>query len=66
LKHEWKESYNIDLTAVHFTCKPCGSRIVVMKSKCTFHSPDEDEDVLEKHNIHIDCDMQRVKQVMES
>jgi hypothetical protein len=39
--------------------------LVVNKNDCNFHSPDDDTELLEKHKIHLDCDLHLVSRIME-
>lgn len=66
MKHDWRESWNIDCTTMIFTCKRCGAKVWIPKSHCHVHIPDEDPEIMEKHKVEMDCDMQRVKEVHES
>ena len=66
MQHAWEENYNIDCTSIIWSCRRCKARFVVMKNRCDFHSPDENEELLEKHHIALDCDVQIARNVMES
>ena len=74
-KHLWYESYNSDMTRIIWLCRAedssgnriggCGAMLVVNKNDCNFHSPDDDTELLEKHKIHLDCDLHLVSRIME-
>jgi len=66
LRHDWRESWNTDCTTMIFTCRGCGAKVWAPKARCTFRVPDEDPEIMEKHSVEADCDVQRVRGVMES
>ncbi len=66
MDHDWRESYTADLMNVIFMCLVCKRRLVIRKQDCVYHSPSEDEELLEKHGIDPDCNVEQVRLVMES
>jgi len=66
MKHDWRESYNVDLTTVIFTCRKCQAMVGYRKIDCDVHSPDDDPEKMESLNISLDCHVEQVRGVMES
>ncbi len=66
MDHDWKESWSAGLESLMYKCRVCTRYLVVRKQDATFHSPSEDEDLLEKNNISPDCNVEQVRLVMES
>jgi hypothetical protein len=74
-KHLWKESYNSQMTRIVWVCREedlngkqiggCGAIFSMNKNDCDFQSPDEDEELLERHKINRDCDVHLVSRIME-